>query len=378
MNYRTLFEGEMVSALGFGCMRLPTRNEGDKKCVDREKAIPMIRYAIDNGVNYVDTAYGYHDGESEVVVGEALKGGYREKVTLATKLPPWRISKTEDMRRVFDEQRERLGTDVIDVYLLHALNKQSFEAIKGLGVFAFLDELLKEGSIKHAGFSFHDGFETFKEIIDAYPFDICQIQMNYMDINEQATLEGMRYAKARGLTVVDMEPLRGGILANVPGDVKAIFDTNTVRRAPVDWALRYMLNFPEVATVLSGMGTMEQVKENIGICSDAEAGCMTETELRIIEDVRACFEGREKVPCTECDYCLPCPQNISISRIFGMYNEAAVYDTWDGARSQYKRRFQDGGGAGDCTGCGECEERCPQKIAISDRLKEAGAALSPA
>lgn len=374
MNYRPFPNERDVSALGFGCMRLPTKKAGDKELIDRDKAIPMLRYAIDNGVNYVDTAYGYHGGDSEVLVGEALRDGYREKVVLATKLPPWHIKKPEDMRRIFDEQRARLGTDVIDVYLLHALNKQCFNELKEMGVFPFLDGLLKEGLIKQAGFSFHDDFEVFKTIADAYPFTVCQIQLNILDTDKQATLEALRYAAERGMSVVVMEPLRGGLLANVPEDVKRIYDAYPVKRSPVDWALRYMLHFPEVITVLSGMGTMEQVKENMAVCSDAAAGCMSEQELKVIAEVKACYEGRTRVPCTGCEYCLPCPQSVAIPSIFGHYNEAAMFDSWEGQRAAYKRHFAESG-ADRCVECGACEARCPQHIGIIDALKDCVTAL---
>jgi len=355
---------------------MPTYQVGGKSIIDRGKAIPMMRRAINSGVNYVDTAYGYHGGDSEKLVGEALKDGYRDKVMLATKLPPWHLEKPEDMRKVFEEQRKRLGTDVIDVYLLHALDKDNFAKVKRLGAFQFLDELKKEGSIKYAGFSFHDDYETFKTIADAYPFDVCQIQLNIVDINEQATLQGMYYAAERGMTVVIMEPLRGGLLANVPDEARSIYYNYPVNRSPVDWALRYMLNFPEVATVLSGMGAMEQVTENLAICSNAAANCMSEAELKVIDKVRICLSGRARVACTGCDYCLPCPQSVAISEVFELYNEAAIYNIWDRQRSQYKRRFADGRGADRCVACGTCEARCPQKIHIAECLKEAGEALS--
>lgn len=374
MKYRKFPNERDVSALGFGCMRLPEATPGGR-AVDREKTIPMLRYAIDNGVNYIDTAYGYHGGDSEAVVGEALAGGYREKVILATKLPPWQVKQPADMRRIFGEQLKRLRTDHIDVYLLHALNKQSFATMKDMGALAFLDELKKDGLIKHAGFSFHDDFEVFKAIIDAHKFDVCQLQLNIIDADKQATLEGMRYAAARGVSVIIMEPLRGGALANVPDDVRRIYDSYPVRRTPVDWALRYMLHFPEAITVLSGMGEMEQAKENIRICSEAEAGGMAADELRIIGEVKACYEGRARVPCTGCEYCLPCPQSVDIAEIFEVYNEAAMFDAWPRQRRRYQAHFS-GRGADLCVGCGECEERCPQHIKIPQALKEAHAELS--
>jgi predicted aldo/keto reductase-like oxidoreductase len=246
--------------------------------------------------------------------------------------------------------------------------------MKDFGALDFFDSLKAEGRIKHSGFSFHDDYEAFKAIADAYRFDVCQLQLNILDTHKQATLEGMRYAAARGISVVIMEPLRGGLLANVPEDVRRIYEKYPVRRSPVDWAFRYMLNFPESMTVLSGMGDMEQVKENIAVCSDAEANGMVDAELRIVDEVKACYEGRARVPCTECDYCLPCPNSVDISGIFEIYNEAAMFDTWKRQRSAYKNDFGEKNAA-LCVECGECEGRCPQKIQIPKRLKDAHSEL---
>lgn len=364
-----------VSALGFGCMRLPIV-DGNSANIDEEEAIKLIRYAIDNGVNYIDTAYPYHQGNSEFVVGKALKDGYREKVKLATKLPVWEVKEYADFDRLLNEQLKKLQTDYIDFYLLHALNKDSWKKVKDLGVLEWLGKAVADGRIKHPSFSFHDTLDVFKDIVDSYDWDMCQIQFNYMDTEYQAGLEGLKYAGSKGIAVVIMEPLRGGKLAkNVPADVKAAFDASGIKRTPAAWALRWIWNFPEVSTVLSGMGAMEEVQENIATAAEAKPLSLTDEELATIEKVKEIYQQRIKVNCTECGYCQPCPSDVKIPQVFRMYNELSMYET-DEPKRGYKGMIDRGEDASKCVECGQCESACPQNLSIIEELKHAHAALT--
>jgi len=376
--YRTLGKtNEKVSALGFGCMRLPII-DGDTTKIDEEEAIKMIRHAIDEGVNYVDTAYPYHGtgmgtgGQSEPFVGRALKDGYREKVKLATKLPSWLIKNREDMDKYLNEQLERLQTDTIDFYLVHALGTGTWENLKKLGISEFLDAAIKDGRIKYAGFSFHDKLGVFKEIVDYYDWSFCQIQYNYLDENFQAGKEGLLYAAARGLGAVIMEPLRGGkIVKNLPETVMSAFAKADTQRTPAEWALKWIWNHPEVSVVLSGMNMMDDVKENISIASEALPHSLTEKELEIMNTVKNVFNERIKVNCTACEYCMPCPVGVNIPKNFTYYNEYSLFvtpETEKSLKSIYsvvseKER------ADKCVECGKCESHCPQAIKIRQELK---------
>jgi predicted aldo/keto reductase-like oxidoreductase len=270
-----------------------------------------VRLAIDRGVNYIDTAYGYHNGESEALVGEALKDGYRERVTLATKLPVWNVEKYEDMERILDEQLAKLRTDRVDFYLLHALSLDSYKKVRGLGVHRFLDEAQKKGKIRYPAFSFHDGKMAFKEIAADYPWKMAQVQMNFLDEFNQATLDGVRkYANNMG--VVAMEPLRGGALANnVPGEVTALYDAYKTRRSPVEWAFRWLYDKPDFAVILSGMSTEEQLDANLRIFNgDTSAGSMDISEKRLMNRARAAYLNKVRTGCTGCEYCMPCPAGV--------------------------------------------------------------------
>ena len=254
---------EEVSLLGFGCMRLPTLPTGE---IDEAEAIAMIRYAIDHGVNYLDTAYSYHDGQSEVLVGKAVQDGYREKVNIATKLPMWLVKSPQDCARYFNEQLERLGVECIDFYLLHALNRRSWQQALEHEALEFLEQMQMEGRIRYAGFSFHDDLPVFREIVDAYPWDFCQIQFNYMDECHQAGLAGLKYAASKGRGVVIMEPLRGGrLVRNLQPEVEELFRTAPIKRSPAEWALRWVADHPEVSVILSGMHQMSDVEENVRV-----------------------------------------------------------------------------------------------------------------
>jgi len=362
-----------VSALGFGAMRLPTIGEDHSK-VDEPEAIKMIRYAIDHGVNYVDTAYPYHGGNGEVVVGKALAEGYRERVRLATKMPTWLINSKEDMDKVFNEQLKRLQTDYVDFYLLHALDKDRWVKMKNLNVFDWAEKMISEDRIKYLGFSFHDEFNVFKEIVEGYDkWTLCQIQYNYENENVQAGTRGLKYAANKGLAVVIMEPLLGGVLANPPLAVKKIWDE--AGKNPVEMALLWLWDKPEVSVVLSGMSTMEQVKQNIEFASKSGIGILTEEDFRLIAKVREKYRELRPIPCTKCGYCMPCPNGVDIPRNIEIYNNGVAYDAIEMSKMHYKFMPQEKR-ASACIGCRACEEKCPQKIKISEWMRRINAELA--
>ncbi|NQT59709.1 MAG: aldo/keto reductase [Bacteroidetes bacterium] len=370
MLYRTFPNNEdKLSILGFGCMRLPIKSMKAKD-IDFDLAEAMVRKAIDNGVNYIDTAWPYHGGESEPFLARALADGYREKVFLATKLPSWMIKKTEDMDRILNKQLVKLNTEYIDYYLIHALNRKYWDNLISLGLFDFIERALKDGKIKHIGFSFHDDLDVFKEIVDAYPWEFCQLQYNFLDTEQQAGLEGLTYAHEKGVGIIVMEPLRGGSLTkSVPEDVQNLWDSTAARRTPAEWALRWVWNDPRIAVVLSGMSTMEQVDENLSIAKTAEPETLTDNELNIFEEVKNIYQSRIKNPCTACSYCMPCPHGVDIPRAFGFYNDAYIFDDIAGKKLVYGRFLKDQS-ADLCVACGECEPKCPQHIKIIDELIE--------
>lgn len=372
MEYRKFSKFDKpVSLFGIGCMRFPTIKEGNENIVDEAEAIKMVRYGIDNGVNYIDTAYGYHNHQSEVIVGKALADGYREKVYLATKSPVWLVEKYEDFDRLLDEQLGKLNTDYIDFYLLHALNKERWDKINELNVFDFLEKAKAAGKIRYIGFSFHDNADAFREIVDSYDWDMCQIQLNIMDMHEQATVEGLKYAGSKGIPVVIMEPLKGGKLASgTTPEIEAVWNKATEKRTHVEWAFRWLYNFPEIAVILSGVSSFEQLKDNLRIFSDAKANCMTESELALVEEVRQIYLDKTKVPCTACEYCLPCPSGVAIPGVFNLVNSAIMYNDEEGSRRMYANNFvKENRDASLCVECGQCEEACPQNIQIIEDLK---------
>lgn len=371
MQYRNFTKDNLkVSVLGFGCMRFPVV-DGNSALIHEDKATEMLHYAIDNGVNYIDTAYPYHAGHSEAFVGRALSNGYREKVYLATKLPVWLCDTYEDFEKYLDEQLIRLNTDYIDFYLLHSLNEKSWNNIVALKIFTFVEEAKAKGKIKYIGFSFHDELPVFKTIVDSYNWDFCQIQLNYMDINYQAGLAGYNYALDKGISVVVMEPIKGGKLAFPSKEVQSIWDKGKTRRTGVQWALDWVYNFPGVSLLLSGMSTLEQVKQNIETAKGATANAFTEDDLKLVQEVTDLYEKNIKVGCTSCEYCLPCPEGIAIPSIFDMYNNAHVYGTVDDSRERYRSLIKAGKDQTKCVECGICEGLCPQHLEIIRDLKEA-------
>lgn len=376
MQYRSFTKDKLqVSALGFGCMRFPILDNDSSK-IDEQKSIEMLRYSIDKGVNYIDTAYPYHQQKSEKLVGKALKNGYRKKVYLATKLPVWLTNNYEDFEKYLDEQLKRLDTEYIDFYLLHALDKERWDKIKALNIFKFIEQAKKSGKIKYIGFSFHDEVDVFKEIIDSYDWDFCQIQLNYLDTNYQAGEEGLKYAYDKDVSVVIMEPIKGGKLSNPSDEVQAIWDLNDKKRTGPEWALRWVLNHEEVSILLSGMNDLNQVKENIKTVSDADFNSLNEKELKLIDRVTNIYNEKIKVSCTDCKYCLPCPENVSIPDIFELYNNLYVFGAEKISKEEYKSYIKQGKDASLCVECGQCESICPQNIDIIDHLKDAHKVLT--
>jgi predicted aldo/keto reductase-like oxidoreductase len=304
------------SALGFGAMRLPVI-DGDQSKVNIPEATRIIRYAIDHGVNYLDTAYFYHGGFAEQAVGEALKDGYREKIKLATKFPARYVQSSADFDKYFKEQLERLNTDKIDFYLLHGLSKRGWERLRDMGILDWMEKMVAKGHLQYLGFSFHDDYPVFKEIVDAYDnWTFCQVQFNYMDIDYQAGRRGVEYAAGKDLGVLVMEPLRGGQLAQRPPEpVARVWAQDPQKRTPVEWALTWLWSYPEITLVLSGMSAMAQVMENVAIASRAGNSRLSPEELALIDKVRQSYKGLSAVPCTGCRYCMPCGNSGHLSSL---------------------------------------------------------------
>lgn len=363
--------GDELSILGFGCMRFPMKGTG----IDEPRSIAIIRDSIEKGINYFDTAYFYHGGKSESLLGDALSGGYRERVKIATKLPPFMVNKLDGAKKIFETQCTKLKTDYIDYYLLHMLtDKNSFDRMVSIGVMDWLEQLKKAGTIRNIGFSFHGGKSDFEQILTAYPWDFCQIQYNYLDENNQATKSGLQLAHSMGVPVIVMEPLRGGKLVNnLPRQVLDEFKQYDATRTPAEWALRWIWNHPEVTVILSGMSNEEQVKENIQIASDTVANAFSTEELELFERVKKIMLEKTKIPCTACGYCMPCPQGVNIPGCFSSYNDKYLLNT-KGNRWKYMQTqgimSKQPAFASQCTECGKCERHCPQNIKIREELKQ--------
>jgi len=351
-------------------MRLPSID----RYIDEDRAGKQVLHAIDGGVNYLDTAYPYHLGKSEPFLGRILANGYRDKVKLATKLPPWLVKKRGDMDRILAEQLERLCTDRIDYYLIHGLDGGSWHEIRDLGVLDFLEEAKKDGRILNTGFSFHGDRDTFKEIVDAYDWEICQIQYNFLDESNQAGTEGLEYAAAKDLGVIVMEPLRGGNLAGrVPQEVAAIWNEAEIKRTPAEWALRWVWNRPEVTCVLSGMNEDEQVEENLRIADEAQPDSLTRAELQLVNRAGEIYRKVMKVGCTGCGYCMPCPEGVNIPMCFQIYNDKHAFADPAAAVTYVLRLAGIVHGthyASLCMNCGQCEEQCPQHLPIPELLQD--------
>lgn len=378
MQFRELGRtGCQVSILSFGCMRLPVQDPSGcatdffnpNKPIDEAEAVRMIHDAFDQGVNYFDTAYGYHSGMSELVLGRAIKG-FRDRVFLATKLPVWLVNAPADFDRLLDEQLQRLAVYDLDFYLLHNLGQQNWSWLKAMGMIDFLDRIRRDGRVHHVGFSFHDDLKTFKSILEDYSWDICQIQYNYLDEEFQAGREGLHFAVNRGVGVVVMEPMRGGKLTKgIPAEVQALWETAPIRRTPAEWALRWVWNHPEVSTALSGMSDLDQLKENLALADLVTAPALSGEEIKLVAQVAAVYHGMLQVPCTTCGYCMPCPSGVNIPFIFSLYNDALLFKEPELSRAVYNRVLSREQQAISCLECGQCEPLCPQHIKIAQELK---------
>ena len=363
-----------ISALGFGMMRLPVIG-GETARIDERVAMDMALHAVDRGVNYFDTAYPYHTadfskgGASEPFLAKVLKQVDRDSLYIATKLPSWHVRSRKDMDRYLEEQLRRLDTESIDCYLLHALNTALWKKLTENGVFEFLESALRSGKIRYAGFSFHDRVELFKEIVDAYDWTFCQIQYNYFDTNYQAGRAGLEYAAAKDLAVVVMEPLRGGCLVQrLPDEAKDVLRKAAPERTPAEWALRWVWNHPEVSVVLSGMSDLDQMRENVALAETVSDAEWTEKDEKAVQETVRIIQDLQKVDCTSCGYCLPCPEGVDIPRNFSLYNDHFVFHD-PAAKMRYRNFLVDSAKASNCADCGRCEEKCPQAIPIRRELK---------
>ena len=371
MKYREMGKlGIRASAFGLGCMRFNGPASGDS-VIDEQKAIGLIRRAIDGGVTYLDTAYVYLDKTSEIVLGKALQDGYRDRVTIATKMPMEAVKNEEDMENLLNTELKKLQTDHIDFYLMHGIDRKKWEYFKSIGAPAFFDRKKAEGKIRYKCFSFHGSYEDYEYILKDYDWDMVQIQYNFMDVDNQAGIKGLELAGSMGIPVVIMEGLLGGRLSKAPDNVQALYDAFPVKRSPVEWAFRWLCNHPQVSVVLSGCNEAEQIDDNLRIFDTVESGIMNEDELRLMDSVRAAYLSRTKVGCTGCRYCMPCPNGVNIPGVFSAWNELSLY----GGEPRYHwdlRGIRERGETPDkCVACGACEAACPQHLPIIEKLQQA-------
>ncbi|WNZ29191.1 MAG: aldo/keto reductase [Candidatus Bathyarchaeota archaeon] len=381
MNYRKLGSIEWkVSTLGFGCMRLPARRINRLRA-DTKKSVDVIRYGIDQGINYIDTAWPYHLGDSEKILGEALKEGYRERVFLVTKLPMFMVRNAKHFDKYLTSQMKRLQTDYLDGYLFHALSSSSFEKLIKLNLIKKMEKAKQEGFIHSIGFSFHDTLPVFKQIVDYYPWDLTLVQYNYVDTNVQATTQGIKYAHSKDIAVTVMEPLKGGTLANLPSEAQKIIDSAPIKRSAVDWALQFVWNMPEVSVILSGMNTKEMIDQNCTSADHSGPNSLTEQDLKVVRRLAEVYREKLTVPCTACGYCLPCPEGVNIPQNFACLNNVSL-ETSRLRRIMAKRAYKKlantkdklnknnlNGNANLCIQCNQCVPKCPQQINIPQQLE---------
>ena len=368
MEYRVMGKtGIETSLLGFGCMRFPTLENGK---INRLEASKMLIKAYENGVNYFDTAYPYHGGESERFVGDFLSAtGLRDKIYLATKLPLWAIEKAEDVERIFSEQCEKLRTDHFDFYLMHAVNGERFDKMVELGVIGILERLKAEGKIRNLGFSFHDSYETFERVIRFRDWDFCQIQLNYMDTEIQAGIKGYRLAEELGIPLVIMEPAKGGSLTSYAPDVEQIFKDAEPDMSVASWAFRWVAAHSNVKVILSGMTKMEQLEDNLKTFNNYKP--LTDEDMKVVDKLVETVNSRTFNGCTGCRYCVPCPGGVEIPRVFRIWNDYGMYNNAGSAVWRYFKDMKPEARADQCLQCGACEAACPQSLSIRDNLQEA-------
>ncbi len=362
--------GIETSLLGFGCMRFPVLENGE---INEPEAERMLDKAIAEGVNYIDTAYPYHEGKSEIVTGKILKKYDRDSFYLATKLPLWQINSLEDVDRIFGEQLTKLQTDHVDFYLMHAMNKERWDAMRKLGVVERLEQIKAEGRIRYLGFSFHDSYEAFEEIINAREWDFCQIQLNYMDVEEQAGLKGYEFAASKNVPVIVMEPVKGGSLAAFAEDIMEKFRAADAQASAASFALRWVGSLPGVKVILSGMSTMGQVEDNL-----KTFGCfkpLSGEEQKMMKEVRDTLKSRVQNGCTACRYCMPCPAGVDIPGCFGVWNTYHMYQNYNMVKRRWENELGEQKQAKNCVKCGKCEQACPQKLSIRKDLERAQADL---
>ncbi len=364
MEYRSMDKlGVKPSMLGFGCMRFPQKEDGSIDEVESEK---MLDKAIEAGVTYIDTAYPYHNGESEPFVGRVLKKYKRDSFYLATKLPIWKVEIIEDVKATFEEQLNRLQVDYVDFYLLHALSKERWEKILKLGVLDFCKEMKEQGKLKYIGFSFHDSYEVFEEILTSWDWDFCQIQYNYMDTEHQAGDRGYALAEKLGVPMVIMEPIKGGSLAVLPEDIAAMYKEADQEASISSWALRWVGTHSNVKVILSGMSTYSQVLDNLKTFETFKP--LNQEEQALVKKVAATIRSRVKNGCTGCRYCMPCPFGIDIPKNFAIWNQEAMYGNPAAAKRKYERELAESARADQCRKCGACAKECPQAISIREDL----------
>ena len=364
MEYRSMDKlGVKPSLLGFGCMRFPLREDGH---IDETEAEKMLDKAIASGVNYIDTAYPYHNGDSEPFVGRVLKKYDRGSLYLATKLPVWKVETIEDVKETFQEQLNRRQVDYVDFYLLHALSKERWDKILKLGILDYCEELRSQGKIKYLGFSFHDSYEVFEEILTYRSWDFCQIQYNYMDREHQAGEKGYALAERLGVPMVIMEPIKGGSLAVLPEDIAAMYKNADPQASVSSWALRWVGTHPNVKVILSGMSTYDQVLDNLNTFENYKS--LNVEEQKLVDQVAKTIKSRVKNGCTGCRYCMPCPFGIDIPKNFAIWNHEAMYGNPEAAKKKYERELSESARADQCRKCGACEKECPQAIAIRQDL----------
>ena len=372
--------GDEIFPLGIGAMRLPTKNNS----IDRESAQEFILYAIENGVNYIDTAYAYHGGESESFLGDllSLSGSdgvkYRDKIKLSTKLPSWMVRSREDMDAFLNEQLRKLQTDFIDYYYVHSVDLSTILRLKDLGLYEFLEKAKADGKISNIGFSYHGSPHEFKTLIDDFPWDMVLVQYNYLDVNAQAGIRGIQYAYENDIAVFVMEPLKGGLLAGeLPLEVSALFDEVDSSKSSVDWALSWVFNQKEITCVLSGMGSLDQMKENMAIAERVEIDSLSDDELDVLDKAQGIFNSMMKINCTGCGYCLPCPKGVNIPDCFNVYNEKYLFNkkAFGVLPHAMVNYYMVVGGitnkqasAGLCNHCGRCKRLCPQSLDIPNEL----------